>query len=78
MSATEFYDKSKRQIFTGDIVQYKLNNLRDGGVKGVIVRLKRGYKMCWLKGDEYQIENGLMLRKSYEPYITILNTQNRE
>jgi hypothetical protein len=31
-----------------------------------------------VEGDEYQIENGLMLRKSYEPYITILDTQNRE
>lgn len=78
MSATEYYDKSKKQIFTGDIIQYKLNNLRDGGSKGVIVRVKNGYKICWLRGDEYHIEDGLILRKSYESYITILDTRNRE
>lgn len=78
MSATEYYDRSKKMIFTGDIVQYKLNNLQDGGRKAIIVRFKKGYKICWLKGDEYHIENGLVFRKSYEPYLTIINTANRE
>lgn len=78
MAATEFYDKSKKQIFTGDIIQYKLSNLNDGGGRGIIVRTKKGYKICWLKGDEYHIEDGWILRHSYEPHITILDTQNRE
>lgn len=78
MPATEFYDRNNKQIFSGDIVQYKLGNLSDGGTRAIVVKVKHGYKICWLKGDEYYVEDGWLLRKSYKPYLTVIDTSNRE
>lgn len=74
---TEFNDKSGKPLYVGDIVSYHLSGMGSGGpVSLKITRNKKG--VIRLSHPHDPNKGGMVLRKNYEPYLTLINTSRRQ
>lgn len=75
---TEFNDRTGKPIYTGDIVQYRLSlNSKHGGASILkVVRNKKG--IVKLTRPDSTENDGKVLRKNYEQYLTIIDTSERQ
>lgn len=73
---TEFQDRAGNDIYIGDIVQYRLSTLTQGPTLLRVVRNKKGVvKLADPRNPE---NNGMVLRKNYQKYLTIVDKSVRE
>lgn len=77
---TEFRDKSGKSLYSGDIVQYRLNSSQ-----AILLRVAKTKKGIKLVDTEYartypnQTYTGsISFSKKYEQYISITDTSTRE
>lgn len=74
---TEFYDKNGKPLYIGDIILYFLSGIGSGGPAHMkITRNKKG--VVRLSAPNNADKNGWILRKTYEKYITLIDTSGRE
>lgn len=73
---TGFKDRAGKDIHTGDLVQYRLSNLKQGPITLKVTRDKNGrFKLV---DPRINTNKGLTLSRAYEKYIVIINTSARE
>ncbi len=75
MFETEFCNHSGKAIYTGDIVLWRLGKFAkksSGPSHFQVIATKKGPKLADNHGA------GWLLRKSYEQYLTIVDTRQRE
>lgn len=75
MTETGFNDRSKKPIYIGDILEYRLslNSKKGGPTRCTIINTKKGLKLSFDGGL-----SGWIMRKSYEQYIAIIDTSRRK
>lgn len=75
---TEFFDRTGKPLYVGDVVQYRLSlNSKHGGASLLkVVRNKKGVvKLADPRSDD---NAGWVLRKNYEQYLTLFDTSGRQ
>jgi len=74
---TEFYDKSGKPLYVGDIVSYFLSGIGSGGPVSLrVTRNKKG--VVKLSHPNDPDKRGFILRKTYEKHLTLIDTSERE
>lgn len=75
---TDFHDRSGKDLYVGDLVQYRLSK-NTGPITMQIVRMKHGFGFIdhRLVTDLNATYKAIRLSKTYETYLSLLDTSER-